>query len=132
MDEGGSNNVQRHWGKTDGKGTRRIWSTAEEEALLHSLKEIVQKGWKRDNRLRTCYSGVLEQMIRKRCPSSGLKIVPRISSKIHVRKKIYRPLLTMITHSGLGWNESNNTIDAKDDAFENYAKVTTYYIYNCL
>ncbi|KAL0461163.1 UNVERIFIED_CONTAM: hypothetical protein Slati_0003900 [Sesamum latifolium] len=28
----------------------------------------------------------------------------------------------MLTRSGFGWNATNNTLDAKDDAFENYAK----------
>ncbi|KAL0291734.1 UNVERIFIED_CONTAM: hypothetical protein Sradi_7015400 [Sesamum radiatum] len=122
MDEGGSNDVQRRGGKRDGKGTRRSWSTAEEEALIQSLKEIVQASWKCENGFRTGYLGILEQMIRKKCPSSGLKAVPHISSKIHVWKKTYGTLLTTLTRSGFGWNATNNTLDAKDDAFENYAK----------
>ncbi|KAL0401444.1 UNVERIFIED_CONTAM: hypothetical protein Slati_4174300 [Sesamum latifolium] len=61
-------------------------------------------------------------MIRKRCSSSGLKAVPHIYSKIHIWKKTYGTLLTMLTHSGFEWNATNNTLDAKDDAFENYAK----------
>ncbi|KAL0289186.1 UNVERIFIED_CONTAM: hypothetical protein Scaly_2709600 [Sesamum calycinum] len=104
MDDDASKGVRRRGGKRDGKLSRLVWSTAEEEALLECLREIVRTGWKSDNGFRTGYLGVLEQLLNKACPNSGLKAEPHISSKIH----------------------TTNTIDIKDDVFDNFAKIDSF------
>ncbi|KAL0456062.1 UNVERIFIED_CONTAM: hypothetical protein Slati_0945400 [Sesamum latifolium] len=60
MDDEASKGVRRRGVKRDGKLSRRVWSTVEEEALLECIREIVRTGWKSDNDFRTGYLGVLE------------------------------------------------------------------------
>ncbi|KAK4383178.1 hypothetical protein Sango_2802000 [Sesamum angolense] len=104
MDDDASKGVRRRGVKRDGKLSRRVWSTAEEEAFLECLREIVRTGWKSDNGFRKGYLGVLEQLLNKACPNSGLKAEPHISSKIH----------------------TTNTIDVKDDVFDNFTKIDSF------
>ncbi|KAK4407799.1 hypothetical protein Sango_0360900 [Sesamum angolense] len=60
----------------------------------------MRTGWKSDNGFRTGYLGVLEQLLNKACPNSGLKAEPHISSKIHVWKKTYGCINDMMGRSG--------------------------------
>ncbi|KAL0292200.1 UNVERIFIED_CONTAM: hypothetical protein Sangu_3256000 [Sesamum angustifolium] len=90
------------------------------------FKEIVRTGWKSDNGFRTGYLGVLEQLLNKACPNSGLKAEPHISSKIHVWKKTYGCINDMMGRSGFGWCQTTNTIDVKDDVFDNFAKIDSF------
>ncbi|KAL0303182.1 UNVERIFIED_CONTAM: hypothetical protein Sradi_6186300 [Sesamum radiatum] len=126
MEDDGSKGLRRRGVKRDGKLSRRVWSTAEEEALLECLKEIVRTGWKSDNGFQTGYLGVLEQLLNKACPNSGLKADPHISSKIHVWKKTYGCINDMMDRSGFGWNETTNSIDGQDEVFENFAKIDPF------
>ncbi|KAL0295081.1 UNVERIFIED_CONTAM: hypothetical protein Sradi_6853500 [Sesamum radiatum] len=126
MDDDASKGVRRRGGKRDGKLSRLVWSTAEEEALLECLREIVRTGWKSDNGFRTGYLGVLEQLLNKACPNSGLKAEPHISSKIHVWKKTYGCINDMMVRSGFGLCQTTNTIDIKDDVFDNFAKIDSF------
>ncbi|KAL0399907.1 UNVERIFIED_CONTAM: hypothetical protein Sradi_2334000 [Sesamum radiatum] len=121
MEDDGNKGVRRQGVKRDEKLSRRVWSTAEEEALLECLREIVRTGWK-SNGFRIGYLGVLEQLLNKACPNSGLKADPHISSKIHVWKKTYGCINDMMGRSGFGWNENTNSIEAKNEVFENFAK----------
>ncbi|KAL0410633.1 UNVERIFIED_CONTAM: hypothetical protein Slati_3653000 [Sesamum latifolium] len=81
MDDDASKGVRRRWVKRDGKLSRRVWSTAEEEALLECMREI---------------------------------------------KKKYGCINDMMGRSGFGWNPTTNTIDTKDDAFDNFAKIDSF------
>lgn len=102
-------------GKTRTSGTRRTWTTNEEHCLMHALKELVSLGWKADNGFKTGFLTALEQAMLKQFPSSDLKGEPHIHSKIHVWKKHYGCLSTMLTRSGFGWNNTSHTIDVPDD-----------------
>ncbi|KAL0404134.1 UNVERIFIED_CONTAM: hypothetical protein Sradi_2054200 [Sesamum radiatum] len=112
----------RRGAKSYGKTSWRIWSTQEEEALLECLRDIVRSGWKCDNGFRTGYLNMLEQLLRKKCPESGLKSDPHISSKIHVWKRTYACISYMLAKSGFGWNEAMQMIVVLDEVFDNYAK----------
>ncbi|KAL0435122.1 UNVERIFIED_CONTAM: hypothetical protein Sradi_0220100 [Sesamum radiatum] len=57
------------------------------------------------------------------CSNSRLKAEPHISFKIHAWKKTYECINDMMRRSGFGWNPTTNTIDVKDDAFDNFAKI---------
>ncbi|KZV21181.1 hypothetical protein F511_25951 [Dorcoceras hygrometricum] len=47
---------------------------------------------------------------------------PHINSKIHVWKKTHGTLVTMLSRSGIGWNESTKTIEATDETWEAFVK----------
>ncbi|KAL0430546.1 UNVERIFIED_CONTAM: hypothetical protein Sradi_0680600 [Sesamum radiatum] len=126
MDDDASKGVRRRGVKWGGKLSRRVWSTVEKEALLECLREIVRTGWKSDSGFRTGYLGVLEQLLNRSCSNNRLKAEPHISSKIHVWKKMYGCINDMMDRSGFSWNPTTNTIDVKDDAFDNFAKPEYY------
>ncbi|CAA0824408.1 Unknown protein [Striga hermonthica] len=108
---------------------RRSWSRQEEEVLIGALKGIVTTGWKADNGFRMGFLNVLEQELRKQMPETDLQGVPHINSKIHVWKKDYASLCTMLARSGIGWNESTMTIETTDDTWADYVKVTNFWPY---
>ncbi|KAK6126651.1 hypothetical protein DH2020_039598 [Rehmannia glutinosa] len=116
------NRVNKPVRKRNDKG-RRSWSRREEEALIASLKEVIASGWKSENGFKIGYLQALEQEMQKIIPGTDLKGIPHINSKIHVWKKDYGSLVTMLSRSGIGWNVSTNTIEAPDDAWAEYVKV---------
>ncbi|KAL0437600.1 UNVERIFIED_CONTAM: hypothetical protein Sradi_0467900 [Sesamum radiatum] len=126
MDTDGSIGGRRRGAKTYDKASRRIWSTVKEEALLECLRDIVRSGWKCDNGFRIGYLTMLERLLRKKCPESGLKFDPHISSKIHVWKRTYACISDMLAKSGFGWNESMQMIAVSDEVFDNYAKIDPF------
>ncbi|KAL0456061.1 UNVERIFIED_CONTAM: hypothetical protein Slati_0945300 [Sesamum latifolium] len=119
MEDDGSKGVHRRGVKRDEKLSRCVWSTMEEEALLECLREIVHAGWKSDSGFWIGYLDVLEQLLNRTYPNSGLKVDPHISSKIHVWKKTYGCINDMMGCSGFGWNETTDSIDARSEVFEN-------------
>lgn len=108
---------------------RKVWTTQEELELIVGLKELVARGWKCDNGFKTGYLVALEQHLRSRIPETDIKSDPHIHSKIHVWKRQYGSLSTMLSRSGFGWNDAANVLEVADDQVWNeYVKVgVTYY-----
>lgn len=98
--------------------SRRSWTSREEEVLIQSLKDIITKGWKSENGFKAGYLTLLENAMQTAIPGSNLRGNPHINSKIHVWKKTYSTLITILTKSGIGWNDIDNTIDATDETWE--------------
>lgn len=110
--------------KSRAQPSRRTWSVEEEQQLILGLKEAVSCGWKSDNGFKTGYLGVLEQHMAQHFPSTVIKADPHIASKIHVWKKNYGTISTMLTRSGIGWNDTSNVIEVADDqVWADYVKV---------
>ncbi|XP_073152220.1 uncharacterized protein At2g29880-like [Henckelia pumila] len=86
-------------GKKNEKG-ERMWSTKEEETLISALKDLVNKGWKSENGFRN---------------GTDIRGMPHINSKIHVWKKNYGSLFSILSISGIDWNDTDKMIDAPDD-----------------
>ncbi|KAL0445285.1 UNVERIFIED_CONTAM: hypothetical protein Slati_2251200 [Sesamum latifolium] len=104
-----SSQRRRGAGKEKG-GSRRTWTAKEEEVLVNALKSIVASGWKCDNGFCNGYLLPLEAYMLNALPSSDIRSEPYINSKIHVWKKQYSTLISMMTKSGFGWDESRNMI----------------------
>ncbi|XP_057787492.1 uncharacterized protein LOC131004757 [Salvia miltiorrhiza] len=103
--------------KTD--KTRRSWSAREEEVLLAALKELVAQGWKSDNGFRAGYLNKLEEAMKKEYPTTDLKGMPHINSKITIWKKNYSSLSYMLGKSGIGFNlKGTHTIDCDDEQWQ--------------
>ncbi|XP_012832657.1 PREDICTED: uncharacterized protein At2g29880-like [Erythranthe guttata] len=110
-------------GKNRSAMPRRTWTMQEEQSLIMALKDIVHRGWKCENGFKTVYLATLENSMAQSFPGTDLKADPHINSKIHVWKKQYRSLSTMMSRSGFGWNDSSNTIDVFDDqVWQEYIK----------
>ncbi|XP_073270922.1 uncharacterized protein [Primulina huaijiensis] len=121
MDTGSSScNVIGKGKKTD--KSRRVWSRTEEEVLLEALKDLATKGWKSENGFRCGYLALLEETMNKVFPRTDLRANPHINSKIHVWKRTHGSLVTILSRSGIGWNNSEKKIEASDEAWECFVK----------
>ncbi|KAL2232405.1 UNVERIFIED_CONTAM: hypothetical protein Sindi_1420500 [Sesamum indicum] len=92
-----------------------MWTILEEERLVAGLKNLIVTGWKCNNGFRNGYLGQLEAYIAKSFPTADIKAEPHITSKLHMWKKQYSTLSTMLTRSGLGWDEQQNMVTVEDD-----------------
>lgn len=102
--------------KTD--KTRRGWSEREEEVLIQALKEAITEGWKSCNGFRAGYLGFLERRMKAAFPETNLRGNPHINSKVHVWKKMYGNLVTILSKSGVGWNDTEKTIEASNETWD--------------
>ncbi|KAL8511842.1 hypothetical protein ACS0TY_018323 [Phlomoides rotata] len=102
---------------------RRVWTYIEERELVNALKELVVKGHKCDNGFKIGYLMLLENMLANKFPGTNLKGDPHINSKIHVWKKQYNCLKTMLGNSGIGLNCTMYRIDAMPEVWEPHLKV---------
>ncbi|KAL8488165.1 hypothetical protein ACS0TY_024449 [Phlomoides rotata] len=90
----------------------RVWTFNEEKELVHALKELISGGNKCNDEFKSGYLNLLENMLATKFPGTGLKGEPHINSKIHVWKKQYTCLRTMIGVLGIGSNSLTYHIDA--------------------
>ncbi|KAL8502092.1 hypothetical protein ACS0TY_021274 [Phlomoides rotata] len=103
--------------------TRRVWTQKEEEALIKCLKEIIPQGWKVDNGFKVGYLRELEKGMNKIFPVTDLRPYPHIHSKLHVWKKDYSTIVSLLSKSGIGWDNTSKMIDVEqEDAWEAYKK----------
>lgn len=110
---------------------RRVWTVQEESQLIVGLKKIMLRGWKTENGFKTGYLGALEEHMRNHFPGTDLKSDPHIASKIHVWKKNYGSLSTMLSRSGFGWNDTSQIIDVENDQVWNeYCKVGVGFLHS--
>lgn len=107
---------------------RRGWNWDEEQALVNGLKDLVSSGWKSDNGFRSRYLAILEATITEKFPGTDLKATPHINSKIHVWKRQFGCLQSMLNKSGFGYNEKTCTIEVDNDVWEQYIKVNVPYL----
>lgn len=111
-------------GRSKPQKNRRTWTTLEEQCLVNALKDICRAGMKCDNGFRSGYLQALEKALAHQFPGTDLRGDPHIVSKIHVWKKNYSCLNTMLSRFGFGWNDSTNSIDVCDDqVWKEYVKV---------
>ncbi|KZV57242.1 hypothetical protein F511_03486 [Dorcoceras hygrometricum] len=102
--------------------TRRTWTTHEEEVLVTALKDVITKGWKSENGFKAGYLNLLEAAMHAAIPGCTLRGNPHINSKVHVWKKTYSTLVTLLGKSGVGWNDTDNTIEATDETWATIIK----------
>ncbi|KAL8541475.1 hypothetical protein ACS0TY_002662 [Phlomoides rotata] len=111
MEGAGSGAAQTDAEKGKAARSRRSWSKIEEDALIQYLLEIVNGGWKADNGFKAGFQRELEKGMRKLLLGTDLVANPHINLKIHVWKKDYGALSDLLSKSGIGWNNSTQTID---------------------
>ncbi|KAL8502174.1 hypothetical protein ACS0TY_021332 [Phlomoides rotata] len=104
--------------KRVGSKTRRVWSFVEECELMHSLKDLVVKGNKCDNGFRSGYLLILENWLTAKISGTDLKGEPHINSKIHVWKRQYVCLKSMLGISGVGLNSTTYHVDALPEVWD--------------
>ncbi|CAA0833609.1 Unknown protein [Striga hermonthica] len=103
---------------------RRSWTIEEERALIQGLKELVARGMKADNGLRSGYTLFLEQYMRQQFPGTTIRAEPHITSKITVWKKNYGLLQPLLQEtSGVGWSESGHILEVEEPVWQDYVKV---------
>ncbi|KAG8364435.1 hypothetical protein BUALT_Bualt19G0128500 [Buddleja alternifolia] len=105
------------------KTTRRTWTMQEEVELASALKDLVVRGYTCDNGFTTGYQGLLEQAKIAAFPSTDLRVESHINSRIHVWRKNYSSISSVLKRSGFGWNSTSKTITvSNDDVWDNYVK----------
>lgn len=120
--DSGSSGASRRVKKTNRE--RRSWSQKEEAVLLAALKELVVLKWKSDNGFRAGYLKKLEEAMRKSFPTTDLKGMPHINSKLCAWKKNYNSLSGILSRSGVGFNlNGNHMIECEDEQWEQIIKV---------
>ncbi|KAK4400780.1 hypothetical protein Sango_1184100 [Sesamum angolense] len=87
----------------------------EEEALINAMKSLVVGGWKCDNGFMNGYLSQLEAHNQRAFPHSNIKAEPHITSKLYVWKKQYSTIVTMMSKSGLGWDDSRCMVTVEDN-----------------
>ncbi|KAK9128576.1 hypothetical protein Syun_017373 [Stephania yunnanensis] len=75
--------------------------------------------YKCDNGFKPGYLNHLEEMLRKSCPTSGIKVKPHIESKVNVLKRQWSMVNDMIMgikhgFSGFGFDSNTNMMTALD------------------
>ncbi|XP_075486243.1 uncharacterized protein LOC142525842 [Primulina tabacum] len=98
--------------------TRRSWSEREEEFLIQALKDASAEGCKSGNGFRPGYLAFLENRMKVAFPDTNIRGNPHINSKVHVWKKLYGSLVTILSKSGVGWNDTEKTIEASNDIWD--------------
>ncbi|KAL0423932.1 UNVERIFIED_CONTAM: hypothetical protein Sradi_0928000 [Sesamum radiatum] len=116
LDDDGSSQQNRRGNNKDRSGPRRTWILVEKEALINGLKSLVMSGWKCDNGFQNGYLAQLEAHMKRAFPQCDLKAEPHINSKLHVWKRQYSTLCSMMAKSGLGWDDSRNMVTVDDDS----------------
>ncbi|KAK4382576.1 hypothetical protein Sango_2860600 [Sesamum angolense] len=96
--------------------TAHVNTLDNDEALINGLKSLVSSGWKCDNGFRNGYLAQLEAHLKRAFPQCDIKAEPHINSKLHVWKRQYSTLCSMMAKSGLGWDDSRNMITVEDDS----------------
>ncbi|XP_042057853.1 uncharacterized protein LOC121802287 [Salvia splendens] len=103
--------------------SRRSWSDREEALLISAMKALMTRGWKSDNGYRGGYAQKIEDWIKIEMPTTDLKALPHIQSKITSWKKNYHSLSKMLDHSDVGFNLYNDVkIDCPDDQWDQIVK----------
>ncbi|KAG8387484.1 hypothetical protein BUALT_Bualt02G0026000 [Buddleja alternifolia] len=101
------------------KGSRRCWTFGEEKALAKALKDLLVRGYKADNGFKSGYQNLLEKAMVQAFPGTSIKAEPHINSRIHVWRKNYATISTMLNRSGFGWNDATNMIVVDSEAIWN-------------
>ncbi|CAA0837915.1 Unknown protein, partial [Striga hermonthica] len=111
-------------GKEGGATSKRcVWTSAEENALVNALKDILTEGWKTENGFITGYTFQLEKKMKTYLPGCEIRADPHITSKMHVWKKTYASLANIKSNkSGLGWNDVSKSFSCNDDKYQSLMK----------
>lgn len=120
MDTGSSSQVN----ESNRKGSRRVWTKEEEDALLDILEELVAKGHRANRTFRAGTLIVIENSLRVLCPGSGLKANPHIESKIKKLKKQFSIVYDMVNKTGFGWNDVRKCVKVdSEETWKAYLQV---------
>ncbi|KAI8571429.1 hypothetical protein RHMOL_Rhmol01G0119600 [Rhododendron molle] len=106
------------------KQDRRLWTFAEEEALLAAMMECICDKYRAHNGFKPGYFNEVEK--EKRLPGTTLKAQPNIESKVKGWKEKYNVIVDITRLSGFGWNYTTNSIVVDDEnVWKEYEKSNT-------
>ncbi|XP_015616305.1 uncharacterized protein [Oryza sativa Japonica Group] len=118
MEHLGSSSIVRGRGKN-----KRIWTYFEDEELIKALFEIaLDPSWKSEGGFKNGYCQVLENVLAKKLPSSGLTVVPHIESRVrHFRTK-FGAIEVMLTKSGFSWDDNRKMIQCEKQQYDDHCR----------
>ncbi|KAI8539112.1 hypothetical protein RHMOL_Rhmol09G0155700 [Rhododendron molle] len=97
------------------KHDRRLWTFAEEQALLAAMMESICDKYRAHNGFKPGYFNEVEKELKKILPGTTLKAQPNIESKVKNWKVQYAVILDITRLSGFGWNHTTNSIVVDDE-----------------
>ncbi|KAI8569468.1 hypothetical protein RHMOL_Rhmol02G0281800 [Rhododendron molle] len=97
------------------KHDRRLWTLAEEQALLAAMMESICDKYRAHNGFKPGYFNEVEKELKKILPGTTLKAQPNIESKVKNWKVQYAVILDITRLSGFGWNHTTNSIVVDDE-----------------
>nr|XP_015624407.2 uncharacterized protein LOC107277073 [Oryza sativa Japonica Group] len=119
--------VMEHLGSSSivrGRGNnKRIWTYFEDEELIKALFEIaLDPSWKSEGGFKNGYCQVLENVLAKKLPNSGLTAVPHIESRVrHFRTK-FGAIEVMLTKSGFSWDDNRKMIQCEKQQYDDHCR----------
>uniref|UniRef100_I1NZY1 Myb/SANT-like domain-containing protein n=1 Tax=Oryza glaberrima TaxID=4538 RepID=I1NZY1_ORYGL len=118
MEHLGSSSIVRGRGKN-----KRIWTYFEDEELIKALFEIaLDPSWKSEGGFKNGYCQVLENVLAKKLPNSGLTAVPHIESRVrHFRTK-FGAIEVMLTKSGFSWDDNRKMIQCEKQQYDDHCR----------
>ncbi|KAL0409592.1 UNVERIFIED_CONTAM: hypothetical protein Sradi_1893600 [Sesamum radiatum] len=124
LKDDGSSREQRRGSNKQRSGPRKTWTIVEEEALVNGLKSLITTGWKCENGFRNGYLAQLEVYMKRLFPQCHIKAEPHTNSKLHVWKKQYSMLTSMMNKSRFGWDESRNMVTVEhENVWQDFVKM---------
>ncbi|KAI8530791.1 hypothetical protein RHMOL_Rhmol11G0086700 [Rhododendron molle] len=97
------------------KHDRRLWTFAEEQALLAAMMESICDKYRAHNGFKPGYFNEVKKELKKILPGTTLKAQPNIESKVKNWKVQYAVILDITRLSGFGWNHTTNSIVVDDE-----------------
>lgn len=106
------------------KGTKKKWTPLEDEALVSCMVDLFNTGTHNgESGFKSGYLGELEQLLKQKIPSSGIKARPHIESRLKTLKKEWGIVFDMVygPHSSkFRWDCKRNMVIAKSVDWDAY------------
>ncbi|CAA0814098.1 Unknown protein [Striga hermonthica] len=98
------------------KTTNKKWTPEEDMALIASLAELCDSGWKRKNGIfKNGYTAALERKLKLKLPGCNIKASPHIESRLKLLRRQYEAIREMQGADGIQWVEQDNMVLCRDD-----------------
>ncbi|KAL8510252.1 hypothetical protein ACS0TY_017167 [Phlomoides rotata] len=88
----------------------QAWSTRRDN--------LAQEIWKSENYFKTCYMNLLSTYMKQVLPNTNLKPAPHITSRI-----------TILKHTGVGLDSTTKMVEAIEEQWEGFMKVSKTYLF---
>ncbi|KAJ0978776.1 hypothetical protein J5N97_014250 [Dioscorea zingiberensis] len=95
----------------------------EDKALIDALVELsTNPTWRVENGFKNGYLTQLERIVKEKIPTSTLKAMPNIESRVKLLRSKTSAIVDILQISGFVWNHERCTIECEKSAYDEYVK----------